>query len=237
MRSRFLIPAAILVAAACIERRREVLARPRAVEHPPAPAPAQAPDTLATALACEPAPALEPVSAPEPPSAPEPVEPAEVVSAPVAYAEDLAPEPPPAPEPVEPAEPSEVVSAPVADAEDLVPEPPPAFEPVVAEWGRFAVGGDALAAGHAAVSAVSFARRQPGPVSADAVRLRIESALNVPVGGLLVLGDPGFAPDAEGFTLMLAAEAAGRFAATGTYELLDQDNGHATHFASTRGIA
>ena len=38
-------------------------------------------------------------------------------------------------------------------------------------------------------------------------------------GTLIVLGDSGFAPDEEGFTILLAAEGPGTFAAAGYYEL------------------
>jgi hypothetical protein len=95
-----------------------------------------------------------------------------------------------------------------------VPDGP---EPV--ETGEFAVAGQALATGHVAVSAVSFARRRPEATATDAVRLVVESAHNVPDGGLVVLGHDGFAPDVEGFTLMLASAGPGPFAASGRYEV------------------
>ena len=38
--------------------------------------------------------------------------------------------------------------------------------------------------------------------------------------GLVVLCDAGFAPDAEGFTLLVAASGPGPFAASGRYELI-----------------
>ncbi len=170
MRSRYLISAAVLVAAACIGRRRE-----------------------ASAPAVPAAPAWDEVPpAAEPPAA--------------------------APVPVE------------------AEEPAPAEEPLVAERGRFALGGQALAPGHTVVAGITFAGRREAPVGADALRLSVERAFNMPAGGLVVLDDPGFGPDAEGFTLALAASAAGRFAASGTYELL-ADPSSASLSAPTGGTA
>ena len=193
MRSRYVISAAVLVAAACIGRRREAPAQPE-----PAAAPAR--DDLPVAAG--------PVAA-----APAPVEP------PVAVA----------PEPIA-VEPEPVAVEPEPAAEE--PEP----EPVVAERGRFALGGSALAPGHAVVAGITFASRREAPVGADALRLRVERAFNMPAGGLVVLDDPGFAPDAEGFTLALAAAGSGSFAAAGTYELL-ADPASAPSSASTGGTA
>ena len=51
------------------------------------------------------------------------------------------------------------------------------------------------------------------------ITLITDAANNVADGGLIVLGDAGFAPDAEGFTLLLAAAGPGTFAAAGRYEL------------------
>lgn len=161
MRSRYLISAAVLVAAACIGRRREASA-------PAVPA----------APACDEVP-----TAAEPPAA-----------APVPAEKPVAQEP--------------------APAERAV------TEPVVAERGRFALGGQALAPGHTVVAGITVAGCRDAPVGADALRLSVERAFNMPAGGLVVLSDPGFGPDTEGFTLALAAAAAGRFAASGTYELL-----------------
>ena len=209
MRSRYLISAAVLVAAACIGRRREASA--------PAEPAAPAWDDV-------------PVAA-EPPAAPAPVE--------EAVAEEALPveDPAPAEEPVaeEP-----VADEPVAEESAPVEEPAPAEEPVaepaVAERGRFSLGGQALAPGHAVVAGITFASRREVPVGADALRLRVERAFNMPEGGLVVLDDPGFAPDAEGFTLALAAAAPGGFAAAGTYELL-ADPSFASPSASTGGTA
>ena len=92
--------------------------------------------------------------------------------------------------------------------------------PAVRETGRFSLGGWASAAGHLAVCGVTFRERLGEPVDAGAVRLVLEAGDNVAYGGLVVLADPGFAPDEEGFTLMLAAAAPGVFAAAGRYEVL-----------------
>ncbi len=186
MRSRYLISAAVLVAAACIGRRR-----------------------VASAPAVPAAPAWDEVP---PAAAPAPVE-EPVAEAPV------------------PAEPPATVA-------ELVEEPAqePVAEPVVAERGRFSLGGQALAPGHAVVAGITFASRREAPVGADALRLHVERAFNMPAGGLVVLDDTGFAPDAEGFTLALAAAAAGGFAAAGTYELLT-DPISASPSASTGGTA
>jgi hypothetical protein len=181
VRSRYLISAAVLVAAACIGRRRE----------------ASAPAVPAAPAWDEVPPAAEP-----PAAAPVPVE------EPVAQ------------EPV------------TVEAE----EPAPAEEPLVAERGRFALGGQALAPGHTVVAGITFAGRREAPVGAEALRLSVERAFNMPAGGLVVLDDPGFGPDAEGFTLALAASAAGRFAASGTYELL-ADPSSASSSAPTGGTA
>lgn len=93
-------------------------------------------------------------------------------------------------------------------------------EPTIAADGRFSLGGFALQPGHITLCGVTFDERAEGPVAAGAIRLEIEAASNVADGGLVVLGDPGFAPDGEGFTLMLAAAGPGGFAASGRYALL-----------------
>ncbi len=105
---------------------------------------------------------------------------------------------------------------------EAAPEPEPASEAevVVEEDGRFSLGGWAAQSGHLAVCGVTFRDRRGAPVEAAAIRLVTEAAANVAEGGLVVLGDAGFAPDAEGFTLMLAAAAPGSFAASGRYEVV-----------------
>lgn len=95
-----------------------------------------------------------------------------------------------------------------------------AAELVVGEDGRFSLGGWAAQTGHMAFCGVTFRDRRGAPVEASAIRLVPEATSNVADGGLVVLADPGFAPDAEGFTLLLAAAGPGSFAASGRYEVL-----------------
>jgi hypothetical protein len=141
--------------------------------------------------------------------APPPPEPAARVAAPAIETEA---QQPPEPAPIPPPPPAPV------------PEPPPAAEPVrraadpsVLEEGRFSLGGWAAAPGHSVVAGVTFRRRLPYAVAAAAVELMVEAADNVAAHGLVVLADPGFAPDREGFTLLLAAASEGPFSAAGTY--------------------
>ena len=86
--------------------------------------------------------------------------------------------------------------------------------------GRFALGGWAASAGHSVVSAVTFRRRLPEDIGADRIVLEIDASENVPDGGLVVLADPGFAPDRDGFTLLLAAASPGPFSAAGSYRVI-----------------
>lgn len=242
MRSRLVIPAAILVAAAYMKGRWDAHPEgpaPRNV--PPADAPPAPPAVdlaaaeLAATLAPPPAPVEpdpgprlehisewtgepagpavrpEPEPAPEPEPEPEPVA-VEPEREPVAVEPETVVEPEPAPEP----EPEPVAVEPE-------PAPEPAVEPEaprVLESGRFSLGGWAAAAGHTTLTGVTFARRREDGVPATAIRLVIDGGANVAEGGLVVLGDAGFAPDEEGFTLMLAAEGPGGFAASGRYEVL-----------------
>ncbi len=92
---------------------------------------------------------------------------------------------------------------------------------VVLDSGPFAFGGWAPQSGATSVMGVTFARRMEAAPAAARIRLEIRSARNVPEGGLVVLADAGFAPDPEGFALMLAAESAGSFLASGRWELLE----------------
>ncbi len=92
---------------------------------------------------------------------------------------------------------------------------------VVVDSGPFAFGGWAPQSGATSVMGVTFAHRMEAAPAAARIRLEIRSARNVPEGGLVVLADAGFAPDQEGFALMLAAESAGSFLASGRWELLD----------------
>ena len=56
-----------------------------------------------------------------------------------------------------------------------------------------------------AVCGVTFPSPLAGPIEAGRVRLVPDVLQNVTASGLVVLGDAGFAPDAEGFTLLVAA--------------------------------
>lgn len=108
----------------------------------------------------------------------------------------------------------------VAEPEPVVAvEPELSVEVRVDETGRFSLGGYATQAGHIALAGITFRERRSGIVAPDSVALVAEAANNVAPGGLVVLGDAGFAPDAEGFTILLAAEGPGTFAAAGYYEL------------------
>jgi len=182
------------------------------------------------ALVREEAPAAPPwIEPPLPPPDPGPWAPV-LTAAPIAPAPDPAPPPPEAAAPVAaPAIETEAQQhpepAPVPPPQPApVPEPPPAAEPVrqaadpsVLEEGRFSLGGWAAAPGHSVVAGVTFRRRLPYAVAAAAVELMVEAADNVAAHGLVVLADPGFAPDREGFTLLLAAASEGPFSAAGTY--------------------
>lgn len=105
----------------------------------------------------------------------------------------------------------------------------PAHQPLVApspvgaaqivESGRFSTGGWAAQVGDIAVCAITFHDRRPRPVHAAAIRLFVDGVSNA-ASGPIVLSDPGFAPDEEGFTLMMAAAGPGTFAAAGRYEVL-----------------
>lgn len=104
-----------------------------------------------------------------------------------------------------------------AEAE-AVPEPE--VELRIDEEGRFSLGGWAAQPGHMVLSGVTFRDRRDRPVDAGAIRLLADAVTNVGEGGLVVLSDPGFAPDREGFTILLAAEDSGSFAAAGRYEVV-----------------
>ncbi len=97
---------------------------------------------------------------------------------------------------------------------------PAGVEVLIDESGRFSLGGWAAQAGHMALCGVTFRDRRAAPVDAAAIRLVPDGTVNVADGGLVVLGDAGFAPDVEGFTLLVAAAGPGAFAATGRYEVV-----------------
>lgn len=106
-----------------------------------------------------------------------------------------------------------------APAEDALVWEPPAVEEIL-DSGPFAFGGWAPLPGATSVTGISFTRRLAEAPAAARIRLDVRSARNVPDGGLVVLADPGFAPDREGFALMVAAESQGSFMASGRWELL-----------------
>jgi hypothetical protein len=95
-----------------------------------------------------------------------------------------------------------------------------AVEGPVLDEGSFSLGGWAAAPGHTVVSAVTFHQRLAVEVAPERIVLSIEHAENVPDDGLVVLADPGFAPDREGFTLVLAAADPGPFSVSGTYRAI-----------------
>ena len=111
-----------------------------------------------------------------------------------------------------------------ADAEIEEPDPEPAEAPhapiTPLDEGRFALGGWAAAPGHSVVAAITFRRRLPADVSTEQIILEIDASENVPDDGLVVMSDPGFAPDRDGCTLFLAAADAGAFSAAGSYRVL-----------------
>jgi hypothetical protein len=132
------------------------------------------------------------------------------------------PAPAPAPTPDEPAVLSEWATH-VATARARRGAEAPAAAPLDARIeasGRFSLGGWAAQAGHMAFCGITFRDRLDRVVEAADIRLVPDALANVADGGLLVLGDPGFAPDRDGFTLVVAAAGPGSFAATGRFELL-----------------
>jgi hypothetical protein len=86
--------------------------------------------------------------------------------------------------------------------------------------GRFALGGWAAAPGHSVVSAITFRRRLPANVTIEQIVLEIEVSENIDDDGLVILADPGFAPDRDGCTLRLSAADSGQFSAAGSYRVL-----------------
>ena len=94
--------------------------------------------------------------------------------------------------------------------------------------GRFALGGNALEGGHIAIGGVSFREqitasgwRELSNIERSLrIRLHVEGTHNCAAQDLVILVDPGFGPDREGFTLRLEAEQAGPFMASGTFHIL-----------------
>ena len=117
--------------------------------------------------------------------------------------------------------PPQMSDAPVMPTTQTHTEPPQTTtDSAVLDEGRFALGGWAASAGHSMVSAVTFRQRLTNAVTADQIVLDIDVADNIPDDGLIVLADPGFAPDNEGFTLLLAAAYPGPFSAAGSYRVM-----------------
>ena len=136
------------------------------------------------------------------------------------------------------------VAAPVAVAEAA---PATAWwdeEPVAAETGsrapapddpsrtgRFALGGFAMQPGQQALGGVSFRVELPeAPASwvvaggadgepAGTLVLHLDGTINCAADDLEVVMEPGFAPTTQGFTVRVAALAAGPFAASGTFSV------------------
>lgn len=85
--------------------------------------------------------------------------------------------------------------------------------------GRFSLRAVAASAGDMTLTAVTFDRPIDATLPVDAIDLAVDSATNMARGGLRVLDGRGFAPDEDGFALMLTADAPGPFAVTGTYRV------------------
>ncbi len=143
--------------------------------------------------------------------------------------------------------PGPVAAEPVAVAEPVSAEPVTAWwdeEPVAAEpapresaaddparAGRFALGGFAMQPGQQALGGVSFRAELPGAPeswavadgadaeSAGTLVLYLDGTINCAAGDLEVVMEPGFAPTTQGFTVRVAALAAGPFAASGTFRV------------------
>jgi hypothetical protein len=226
VRCRILISAVAAGAAGYLAARRG-----RAPAAAPPHAPADLPEEVRLAqaesaavlvewepVADEGAPPAEP--GPEELVVPEPDAPAAADAEPEVLWIALEPDPVPAP-----AQPVEVDAAWAAWAPDPAP-PVPAADPgpvpggvaeVVRAEGRFWIGGMAVATGHPAVAGVSFRAPLDPPPGPGQVRIEVDSSQNVPDHGLILLRDEGFAPDREGFTLMLAAAGPGPFSAAGRF--------------------
>lgn len=230
MRLRLVIPAALAAAATYAALVRDERAAERAAPAtPPSPEPTWSQVSVPSVADVAPpvaAPAAEPIATTPPASAPPPtlsqfedMAPAAAPSQPSVYdllagtptaepgAEPPAPGDPPPAEAVEPTE----------QAEPAAPADPWS---VPLDEGRFALGGWAASSGHTMVSAVTFRKRLPQDIAPDRIVLAIDASDNVPDGGLMVLSEPGFAPDRDGFTLLLAAAEPGPFSAAGSYQVL-----------------
>jgi hypothetical protein len=235
LRSRLVIPAALLVAAAYVKGRQD--AQLFAPTPAPEAVPDPSPDSLLRAQA-EAADAWE-MGLAEAEAAAALAEPAVVEQEtaleeePVAEEEPTAGAPAPAPLSI-----PDVETPPLPEAAPSVSTARgPAWEPdptALSEWlahpagaparidvsGRFTLGGWASQAGHMELAGVTFPSRLAEAVDAGRVRLVPDVLQNVAGAGVTVLADGGFAPDAEGFTLLVAAAGPGAFAAAGRWELI-----------------
>ena len=89
----------------------------------------------------------------------------------------------------------------------------------VLQTGEFAIASTALVPGQGTITAVTFRTPIQDPVTAGDIELVLDEVVNVAPNGLHVLDSEGFAPNAEGFVLMLLAADAGDFSAHGSYQV------------------
>lgn len=218
-----MIPAALAAAATYAALVRDETAAGRQVQTvTPRPASGASPGPSSQAVHIEP-------EAPIAPLPPPPPRTAQAVLAPP----DVDPPSPATPDLTSPSVYDLLAGAPSVDPQTSFGERPPdvadsapANEVGSDPWqvpldeGRFALGGWAASAGHSMVSAVTFRRRLPEDIAPDRIVLEVDASDNVSEDGLVVLADPGFAPDREGFTLLLAAADPGPFSAAGSYRVL-----------------
>ncbi len=142
----------------------------------------------------------------------------------------------PAPAPTEPA-PAEPACAWWDEGPE--PEPPPTAwwdEPMSASedgrfTGRFALGGFAMQPGQQALGGVTFridldraptswtVQEEATDAPWGTLSLVLDGSINCSAEGLEVVMDPGFAPTTQGFTVRVAALAAGPFAASGSFRV------------------
>lgn len=154
----------------------------------------------------------------------------QVVLDPPSFAPPVAAAIAPEPEPVAPFAPAEAwwddqpAGVAVADAGS-----PPADDG--ASTGRFALGGFAMQPGQQALGGVTFRvdlaeapsawviAKASDDAPAGTLALVLDGAINCASEGLEVVMESGFAPTTQGFTVRVAALAAGPFAASGTFRV------------------
>ena len=85
--------------------------------------------------------------------------------------------------------------------------------------GEFTISGTSHGPGQGTITAVTYRRPLDDAASSSDIRLEVNHAVNVAPQGLFVLGDEGFAPNGDGFVLMLLAAESGAFSARGTYRV------------------